>query len=58
MRVSIPSSRYGTPQEIADAAAFLCSSKASYVNGHTLIVDGGFSIAGVDLGSAKATADA
>ena len=53
----IPSSRYGTPDEIANAVAFLCSPKARYVNGHTLFVDGGFSIAGVDLASAKAAAD-
>lgn len=44
---SIPARRYGTVQEVADAVVFLASEPASYVNGHTLCVDGGFSIAGL-----------
>jgi NAD(P)-dependent dehydrogenase (short-subunit alcohol dehydrogenase family) len=36
-----PMRRQGTPQEVAGAAAFLASDDASYVNGHSLIVDGG-----------------
>ena len=43
----IPSERYGTPDEIAGAAAFLCSDDAAYINGHTLCVDGGFVAAGL-----------
>jgi len=43
----IPAGRYGTPDEIAAAAVFLASEGAGYVNGHTLTVDGGFSIAGL-----------
>lgn len=43
----IPMKRYGTPQEVADAAAFLASEEASYITGHTLCVDGGFASAGV-----------
>ena len=34
--------RWGDPQEIAGAAAFLASPDASYVTGHTLAVDGGY----------------
>jgi NAD(P)-dependent dehydrogenase (short-subunit alcohol dehydrogenase family) len=37
-----PSGRMGTPQEVADAVVWLCSDAASYVNGHSLVVDGGF----------------
>jgi NAD(P)-dependent dehydrogenase (short-subunit alcohol dehydrogenase family) len=42
----IPLDRYGTVEEIAAAAAFLCSRDASYVNGQTLAVDGGFESTG------------
>jgi len=43
----IPMTRYGTPEEIADAAVFLCSDEARYIHGHTLNVDGGFREAGL-----------
>lgn len=43
----IPMTRYGTPEEIADAAVFLCSDESRYVHGHTLNVDGGFRAAGL-----------
>jgi NAD(P)-dependent dehydrogenase (short-subunit alcohol dehydrogenase family) len=46
----IPMARYGTPEEIADAAVFLCSDEARYVHGHTLNVDGGFRAAGLMFG--------
>lgn len=39
-----PMLRWGKPHEIADAAVFLCSSKASFIQGHGLVVDGGFTI--------------
>nr|WP_267472920.1 SDR family oxidoreductase [Stenotrophomonas rhizophila] len=37
----IPFGRFGQPQEIADAALFLCSPLARWITGHTLNVDGG-----------------
>jgi NAD(P)-dependent dehydrogenase (short-subunit alcohol dehydrogenase family) len=46
---TIPMNRYGSTQEIANAVAFLCSSEASYINGQTSAVDGGFDAAGVGL---------
>lgn len=50
---AIPLARYGTMQEIAEAVAFLCSEAASYINGQTLAVDGGFDASGVGLPSLR-----
>ncbi|WP_026366253.1 2,4-dienoyl-CoA reductase [Salinicoccus albus] len=38
---SVPLSRMGQPEEIADLAHFLLSSKASYINGECITMDGG-----------------
>ena len=40
-RQSIPAGRLGTPKEIADAAVWLVSPRAGWVNGASLVVDGG-----------------
>jgi enoyl-[acyl-carrier protein] reductase III len=39
-----PVGRLVEPADVAGAVAFLCSSEAEMVRGHTLIVDGGFSL--------------
>ncbi|MGH9079126.1 MAG: SDR family NAD(P)-dependent oxidoreductase [Acidimicrobiales bacterium] len=41
--------RFGTPFEVAAAAAFLVSEDASFITGHSLVVDGGFT-AGLRVG--------
>ena len=41
--------RFGRPEEIAAAAAFLASDDASFITGHALVVDGGFT-AGLQVG--------
>jgi NAD(P)-dependent dehydrogenase (short-subunit alcohol dehydrogenase family) len=37
-----PIGRMGTPPEIAEAVVWLCSDPASFVTGHTMVVDGGY----------------
>lgn len=40
----IPYGRIGQPEDIANAVAFLVSDEAEYITGHTLVVDGGWTI--------------
>lgn len=37
-----PSGRRGQPSEVGAAVAWLCSDSASFINGHLMVVDGGF----------------
>jgi NAD(P)-dependent dehydrogenase (short-subunit alcohol dehydrogenase family) len=41
-RARVPLGRWGTPEEIAKLALFLCSDAAAYITGETVIADGGF----------------
>ncbi|MCK9163708.1 MAG: beta-ketoacyl-ACP reductase [Bacteroidales bacterium] len=44
MKAKVPIGRLGEPKEIANVYAFLSSDEASYINGHTLSVDGGMTV--------------
>ena len=50
---AIPLNRYGTETEIAETILFLASSKASYITGQCISVDGGFETTGVGLPSLR-----
>jgi enoyl-[acyl-carrier protein] reductase III len=43
-RERTPAGRLVEPSDIAGAVMFLCSPEAEMVRGHTLVVDGGFSL--------------
>ncbi len=40
---ALPMGRYGTPEEVAELVAWLCSDAASHINGQAIAVDGGLS---------------
>ena len=42
----IPVGRLGTPDEVADAVAFLARTNNTYITGQNIIVDGGYSVGG------------
>ena len=45
----IPLGRFGRIRDIENAALFLCSDGASFINGVTLVVDGGSWLMGTSL---------
>jgi 3-oxoacyl-[acyl-carrier protein] reductase len=40
-RDEVPAGRVGLPEEMAAAAVFLCSTRAAYITGEAVRVDGG-----------------
>jgi len=44
MKLKVPLGRFGTPQEVADVVAFLCSDHSSFITGEVVDVNGGFLI--------------
>lgn len=42
IRERIPAGRWGTPSDVVGAAVFLSSPASDYVNGHVLVIDGGW----------------
>lgn len=54
---AIPLNRYGTVDEIAQTAGFLCGEGAAYINGQVIAVDGGFESAGVGIPTFRKTHD-
>ena len=41
---AVPAKRLGSPEEVAEAVTFLATTKAAYIQGHNLVVDGGYVI--------------
>jgi NAD(P)-dependent dehydrogenase (short-subunit alcohol dehydrogenase family) len=39
---ALPIRRLGTPEEVAEVVVWLCSDKASFILGHSVVIDGGF----------------
>jgi NAD(P)-dependent dehydrogenase (short-subunit alcohol dehydrogenase family) len=44
MNEFVPAGRFAEPAEIARTIVFLCSERAQYIVGHTLVIDGGVSL--------------
>jgi NAD(P)-dependent dehydrogenase (short-subunit alcohol dehydrogenase family) len=51
---TIPLNRYGLESELAETIVFLCSARASYINGQVIAVDGGFEATGIGLPTLRA----
>lgn len=41
LKQTVPAGRFGTPDEVGNLVAFLCSDEAAYVNGTNIQIDGG-----------------
>lgn len=52
---TIPLGRMGTAEEVANVIIFLCSSKASFITGQTILVDGGVNLLSAETLARKLT---
>ena len=46
LAASYPAGRLGVPEDVASAVAFLLSDDASWITGHTMVLDGGSTLVG------------
>jgi hypothetical protein len=53
---TIPMARFGEPDDVAHAAAFLAHDDSGYISGQTLFVDGGYMVAGMGVSIAQSAA--
>ncbi|WP_287324544.1 SDR family oxidoreductase [Okeania sp. SIO1F9] len=44
MAAAHPIGRLGKPEEVANAVVWLCSDAASFITGHSLAIDGGYTV--------------
>lgn len=44
MTARVPLGRFGSPAEVAEAIVFLATAEGSFIQGHDLVVDGGYTI--------------
>lgn len=45
IRDTVPLEKFGTPEDVANAAVFLCSPRAAFITGSSLTIDGGQTVA-------------
>jgi peroxisomal 2,4-dienoyl-CoA reductase len=50
LQKQVPLGRFGRIKDIENAAVFLCSDAADFINGVTLVVDGGHWLTGTSFG--------
>jgi NAD(P)-dependent dehydrogenase (short-subunit alcohol dehydrogenase family) len=48
----------GKPEDVANLVLFLSSEKASYINGASIVIDGGYTIAAIATAAGPASYDA